>query len=213
MKIQELDLGLVYITEVIENPDLIIKDIENLDFLLKNNIEKQKVASANVWEKWQDGEDFFCWQKNIPDVKDININDPFYNEQLNISKKLFTSLEKSLLEYFKIFPIAEQNIKGREGRMHILKYEKGHFLPPHADQGISTRVLSGLTYLNDDYVGGEINFPQSKIKIKPEAGSVIFFPSNFVYVHSVDKMTEGVRYALPHWYHNVKNISESTGEA
>jgi predicted 2-oxoglutarate/Fe(II)-dependent dioxygenase YbiX len=63
--------------------------------------------------------------------------------------------------------------------------------------------LSVLLYLNDDYEGGEIEFRQSGLKFKPEAGSVLFFPSNFLYVHEVYPVTRGPRYALPNWYHNV----------
>jgi hypothetical protein len=211
MKIEHLDLGLVYFPGIIDKPDLIIKDIENLDKLLKDNPEKAAKSRAKQWHKWEDGDQFFCWQKGIFNVEDLRQSDPFYEEQLNIAKRLFEPLDYALEEYYNIFPIAKQNVKGREGQMHILKYEAGHYLPPHADQGISTRILSGLTYLNDDYEGGELNFPQSKIKMKPEAGSIIFFPSNFVYVHSIDLMTSGSRYALPHWYHNRKEIVESNG--
>ena len=79
---------------------------------------------------------------------------------------------------------------------------------------MSTRVLSVLLYLNDDYDGGELEFRQSKIKFKPEPGSVLFFPSNFLYVHEVHPVTKGPRYALPNWYHNVplSQKRDSTGQ-
>jgi predicted 2-oxoglutarate/Fe(II)-dependent dioxygenase YbiX len=68
-------------------------------------------------------------------------------------------------------------------------------------------------YLNDNYTGGEINFPHvgNGITIKPEAGSAIFFPSNFVFTHSVNEISEGIRYSLPNWYHNMKNKVQSNG--
>jgi predicted 2-oxoglutarate/Fe(II)-dependent dioxygenase YbiX len=62
--------------------------------------------------------------------------------------------------------------------------------------------LSALLYLNDDYEGGEITFPHIGFSQKPKAGSLIFFPSNFVFVHEVNAVTSGTRYALPNWYHN-----------
>jgi Rps23 Pro-64 3,4-dihydroxylase Tpa1-like proline 4-hydroxylase len=96
--------------------------------------------------------------------------------------------------------------------MHLLKYEKSGHLPAHSDQGISSRVLSTVIYLNDNYSGGEIEFKHSQVKIKPKAGSIIFFPSNFLYVHEVYPITDGVRYSLPHWYHNMKNIINSNGD-
>jgi predicted 2-oxoglutarate/Fe(II)-dependent dioxygenase YbiX len=71
-----------------------------------------------------------------------------------------------------------------------------------------------LLYLNDDYEGGEITFRNSKITFKPKPGSVLFFPSNFLYVHEVAPITKGPRYALPNWYHNVpeSNSRNSTGQ-
>ena len=98
--------------------------------------------------------------------------------------------------------------------MHLLRYDKTGHLRAHQDQGVSTRVLSVLLYLNDDYEGGEIEFMHSKIKIKPEPGSVLFFPSNFLYVHEVYPVTKGPRYALPNWYHNVSGdqFRNSTGQ-
>jgi hypothetical protein len=98
--------------------------------------------------------------------------------------------------------------------MHLLRYDETGHLPAHQDQGISSRVLSVLLYLNDDYEGGEIEFRHSGIKFKPEAGSVLFFPSNFLYVHEVYPVTRGPRYALPNWYHNVplQQKRDSTGD-
>jgi Rps23 Pro-64 3,4-dihydroxylase Tpa1-like proline 4-hydroxylase len=114
----------------------------------------------------------------------------------------------------KLYPFAKNNLKSRERVMHLLRYDKGGYLPPHQDQGVSTRVLSVLLYLNDDYEGGEIEFPQSGVKIKPSAGSLIFFPSNFLYVHTVHPLISGQRYSLPNWYHNVtyENKKDSTGK-
>jgi predicted 2-oxoglutarate/Fe(II)-dependent dioxygenase YbiX len=99
--------------------------------------------------------------------------------------------------------------------MRVLKYEKAGFLPGHTDQGVSTRCVSVLIYLNDDYEGGNIVFPNSKVSLKPEAGSMLFFPSNFLYVHEIEPILSGTKYSLPNWYHNVTKEKRyfSTGEA
>jgi len=69
-------------------------------------------------------------------------------------------------------------------------------------------------YLNNNYEGGEIEFKHSNIKIKPDPGSIIFFPSNFLYVHEVHPILSGERYSMPHWYHNIdfEIARNSTGE-
>ena len=212
-----LDLGLVYYTNVIKNPEVLIDQIENLD---KDYKEKEyKNTSVKPWTPWTYGDEdnklMFCWQKFIPQIDDIKPTDAYKKEQENISSQLFGALEKTLKHYTtELYPFAEKNIKSREQTMHLLKYDESGHLPAHQDQGVSSRVLSVLLYLNDNYEGGEIEFKHSDIKFKPKAGSVLFFPSNFLYVHEVYPVTRGPRYALPNWYHNIpfSEKRNSTGE-
>jgi len=212
-----LDLGLVYYTDVIKNPESLIKKIEDLDLMISN--EKRLNTSVKPWTPWTYGEGenklMFCWQKFIPQVKDIDPSDYYNEQQTEISSQLFEALDITLDHYTKeLYPFANKNIKSREQTMHLLKYDESGHLPAHQDQGISSRVLSVLLYLNDDYEGGEIEFTHSKIKFKPKSGSVLFFPSNFLYVHEVYPVTKGPRYALPNWYHNIpfNEKRDSTGE-
>jgi Rps23 Pro-64 3,4-dihydroxylase Tpa1-like proline 4-hydroxylase len=212
-----LDLGLVYYKNVIKNPKELIDKIETLDSRI--SLGENKETKVKPWVKWTygDGEDklMFCWQKFIPQVKDIKEEDPYFKEQMEISSELFGALESTLSHYSnQIYPFAAKNIKSRESTMHILRYDESGHLPPHQDQGVSSRVLSVLLYLNDDYEGGEIEFRHSNVKFKPDAGSILFFPSNFLYVHEVHPVTKGPRYALPNWYHNIKDegFRLSTGE-
>lgn len=69
---------------------------------------------------------------------------------------------------------------------------------PHAD---NKTVLSGVIYLNDDYEGGELYFENQDIKIKPEAGSVIFFPSTEDFTHSSLIITEGQKECVPLFFY------------
>jgi len=213
-----LDLGMVYYKNVIKDPAQLIKDIESLDkkYLEDGGPDKTSVKPWIAWT-YGVGEDklMFCWQKFIPQVRDIKDSDVYKDEQINISSQLFGALDDTLKHYStEIYPFAEKNIKSREHTMHLLRYDDSGHLPAHQDQGVSSRVLSVLLYLNDDYEGGEIEFRHSGIKFKPEAGSVLFFPSNFLYVHEVYPVTKGPRYALPNWYHNVPLSlkQDSTGQ-
>lgn len=212
-----LDLGMVYYKNIIDNPANLISKIESLDQrYLKDSAPDQ--TSVKPWVAWTygngDNKLTFCWQKFIPQVKDLQQTDIYYNEQLEISSELFGALDKTMKHYTtQLYPFAEKNIKSREHTMHLLKYENSGHLPAHQDQGVSSRVLSVLVYLNDDYEGGDIEFRHSGLRFKPEAGSVLFFPSNFLYVHEVYPVTKGPRYALPNWYHNIpfEQKRESTG--
>lgn len=59
--------------------------------------------------------------------------------------------------------------------------------------------LSILAYLNEDYEGGYLYFPEFDYYLKPKAGDVVMFPGSLYYVHGVSKVTSGVRYALSQW--------------
>lgn len=59
-------------------------------------------------------------------------------------------------------------------------------------------VLTVLGALNDDYEGGELMmFGDQQIHLPP--GSVVVFPSNFLYPHEVRPIKSGVRYSYVSW--------------
>jgi hypothetical protein len=62
---------------------------------------------------------------------------------------------------------------------------------------------SGLLYLNDDYEGGELVFPEQGLSIKAEAGSLIFFEGDYKKPHGVNQVISGTRYNLVTFYEPV----------
>jgi hypothetical protein len=83
----------------------------------------------------------------------------------------------------------------------ILKYGEGQHFGDHADDAKNyPRTFSISFYLNDDYEGGEIEFPRLGIKVKPKANQAIVFPANYVYNHIVHPVTSGVRWAVVNWF-------------
>jgi len=82
----------------------------------------------------------------------------------------------------------------------LLRYRGGQEYKAHYDGTSSiARIISALVYLNDDYEGGELEFPNFGIKIKPEPGMLILFPSNFAYSHIAHPVLSGTKYALVTW--------------
>lgn len=83
----------------------------------------------------------------------------------------------------------------------VMRYEKGSFFKNHKDDGPTfDRTVSVIVYLNEDFQGGEIEFPGFNVLHKPKAGDVLFFPSSYAYNHNIKEVTEGVRYAVVNWY-------------
>lgn len=80
---------------------------------------------------------------------------------------------------------------------NFVKYMPGKYFKIHADHGpYYTCTVSAVVYLNDDYDGGEIEFVRHGLKIKPQAGDIILFPSNFVYEHASCEITSGIKYSV-----------------
>ena len=61
------------------------------------------------------------------------------------------------------------------------------------------RDLSTIIFLNDNFEGGELVFPELDITIKPKKGTLICFPSGRNYLHQVKPVTSGERYSLVNW--------------
>ena len=56
-----------------------------------------------------------------------------------------------------------------------------------------------VLYLNDDYEGGDFIFPDLKVRVRPEPGMLVCFPSNHHYKHGVEPVTRGQRYSIVCW--------------
>jgi len=89
-------------------------------------------------------------------------------------------------------------------QIDLLKYSVGGKYTVHVDNFTTTpRHLSIILNLNNDYEGGDLIFTDQKEKeikrLKLEKGSVVFFPSNFMYPHSIEPITKGTRYSIVSW--------------
>ena len=83
----------------------------------------------------------------------------------------------------------------------IQKYDVGAYMGPHVDSTDMTEqkspTISIVVYLNDDYQGGEIEFPNQGITLKPKAGSMVIFPSYDPYLHDPKPVISGDKYMSP----------------
>lgn len=83
---------------------------------------------------------------------------------------------------------------------NFLKYNSNQYYDRHTDSDISyPRTVSAIIYLNNNYSGGELEFVNFNIKIKPEPGMLILFPSNYAYSHIAHPLKSGTKYAIVTW--------------
>ena len=70
----------------------------------------------------------------------------------------------------------------------------------HVDETRDSTNFTSITYLNDDYTGGETYFTNG-INIKPKQGKTVFFDGKR-YQHGVKRITDKERFVLATWYTN-----------
>tara|TARA_Y100001970_G_scaffold121071_1_gene150156 strand:+ start:42889 stop:43446 length:558 start_codon:yes stop_codon:yes gene_type:complete len=103
--------------------------------------------------------------------------------------------------------------------LQIVRWIPGYELDPHADSEnpdgsehpFSYREYASITYLNEDYSGGEIYFPEQNDfspQIKP--GTLVFFPGTLEFLHGVKEVTQGVRYTIASFF--TRDRTRSDGE-
>ena len=91
--------------------------------------------------------------------------------------------------------------------LSISKYIEGSSMGQHVDDyGNNPRVrpiMSAVLYLNDDYQGGELHFKEQGITIKPEAGSIVIFPSVAPFYHESKEIISGNKYMCPAFWKEI----------
>ena len=92
----------------------------------------------------------------------------------------------------------------------LLRYEAGGFYVYHSDaydyvteeggwRKAVDRDISLLLYLNDEYTGGGLEFNSLSYTLQPRAGMLVWFPSDFRYMHMAKLVTSGRRYVIVSW--------------
>jgi len=83
------------------------------------------------------------------------------------------------------------------GWSEIVKWKTNAWQGSHIDVAHPDTIFTAISYLNDNYTGGETFIED--MNVTPKQGRVAFF-HGMQYVHGVRLITEGTRYTIPSWY-------------
>ena len=177
-----------YLEAIIEVKNVVNKNLINKLIPL---IDKKAVKNLNV---------VAGYNKKVRNVKGFEFlnktpTDIFY---CNLIKK---EIYKLLIYYKSKFPYIEFN---NINQINVLKYSKGCKYEIHTDNYANfSRHLSIIINLNNEYEGGDLIFTNQKNqevkRFKLNSGSIVFFPSNFMYPHKIEPITKGTRYSIVAW--------------
>ena len=115
---------------------------------------------------------------------------------LSISKKMQFAFRKSVKIQQVINQFIDQNVL--VDWCEIVKWPPSSFKDKHTDITSETTIFTSVTYLNDDYFGGETFFTDGT-KVAPKTGRTIYFDGQY-YEHGVNEIQNRDRYTLPIWY-------------
>lgn len=190
--VEEISTGIWCYSNVIKPEMKVIESIENF---LKNNNEHQwmeAMVGHNVKIKdYRDCYDF-KYKTNMNHLFNTNSNE-FIELDKMYNKTKYAQLQ-AIKHYCLMYNIGE--LKYWEAT-NFVKYENNQHFEYHSDHGFSYNcTLSMVSYPNDNYEGGELEFKIQKIKIKPKAGDCYLFPSNYIYSHRSCPVKSGTKYSM-----------------
>jgi predicted 2-oxoglutarate/Fe(II)-dependent dioxygenase YbiX len=137
--------------------------------------------------------------------------DPQRVTQVVTPGDLKSDIEKALITAYRetITPHYGQQLDWMEPP-GVLKYVPGGKYDGHADSEYwdterrcwtrsIDRDFSLLLYLNDDFEGGGLWFPNFDVRVRPSKGMLIAFPSDHRYLHAAEPVNAGERFVLVGW--------------
>jgi hypothetical protein len=139
----------------------------------------------------------FHWGTN--DESRLNLSQPIIHSSMH---KAIHDIRSSMEAHFGV------NLKLK--RCLIQTIYKDGFVGEHWDNyyaeeedGYSQSVYSAILYLSNDYEGGEIKFSKLNIQLKPDPGTLVFFPGIKEFEHGVNPVLFGERTNFILFFNNI----------
>jgi hypothetical protein len=151
--------------------------------------EAQVTNSSTPIKRARDCVDFRFKQENLGPRDEHN------SELIDLHQEIYEKLKYCIDDYAKYWGI---NVVYYEA-FNFVKYEgEGKHFNIHADHGPAyNATVSAVIYINDDYEGGEIQFPRlDGYTLTPKVGDIAIFPSNYIYEHASLPMRSGTKYCV-----------------
>ena len=139
----------------------------------------------------------------------------------HITEEVAKNLEQAVAACFREHVAPKYNCQFKSYEpVQFLGYPPGGHYKGHNDgekfnyetrqwERLMERDVSFLFYLNDQYGGGELEFGDLGLTIRPKKGMMIAFPSYHDFAHKVHPVTWGHRYTLVSWVATQKHLYDT----
>jgi len=178
----------------------VYRDVIKSDFDIINRLENNIAASKGMYN-WQDAT--VGYREKLPEYRDyvdFKLNffdytgkDKYQKEFDTIWQDVYDAQKIALDDYCSFYNI---EMKYWEA-MNFVKYGPGQHFSYHSDHGWSyIATVSMVAYINDNYEEGGIRFDKIDKTIKPKAGDLYIFPSNYLFSHAALPVKSGTKYSI-----------------
>ena len=113
-------------------------------------------------------------------------------ESINLRTKLLNVIYSPIKEYMNQYNISNMELK--KDFITVSKLLGGGMKRHRDDRQVDSDNFICMFYINDDYDGGEISFPDHDIVYKPKSGDILIYQSKFM--HEVLPMSGNPRYNI-----------------
>ena len=181
---------------------------EHLEELMLLTNNKEEVKQATIINTDDDGNN--SEKKNLENINTLWYHIP--DEQVN---KLQVAISQCYARF--VQPKYNCEFKNYEPAQFLGYPVGGHYISHNDAESfvdgkwtrVANRDVSFLFYLNSEFGGGELEFPDLGLTIKPKKGMMIAFPSYKEFVHKVHPVTWGHRYSLVSWVETEKKLYDT----
>jgi predicted 2-oxoglutarate/Fe(II)-dependent dioxygenase YbiX len=176
------------------------EELQALNGFIRNN-ESWDVTQTHYNEDGTVIYDSGYWDGRVATYPTINSTSP---ETVELIQSIVKRLKIEIDKFFSVDATATSPA--------LVRWLPGNLQMPHADKELHDGDNAGkpndfpwydiatIVYLNDDYEGGELYFPNQDIKFKPKRGAAYFFPGDMNYIHGITEVTSGIRYTCPFFW-------------
>lgn len=179
---------------------ILYRNVIDSSLNIPERLEKSLAHSSHEYFRWHDslvGEGV-----KMPEYRDcvdfkmdapyIQHTPPEFADIVSIYNQVANPIKTALGHYGMMFNVNMQYMEA----INFVRYTPGQHFNVHTDHGFSyICTVSNVTYINDDYEGGELWFPYLDLTFTPKAGDSIFFPSTYLFAHASKPVTSGTKYS------------------
>ncbi len=170
-------------------------------FPLHKKLKEQVISECKVAE-------FTDYENNKIPVDTVNKSGYFLIKKesylYDLILELNLSIESKIESFFNKKFISQW--KNTENIGVISRYAIGGSLPDHADRVHLTGEYysySCVYYINENYKGGRLFFPEKNIGINPKENSIVFLPSHLI--HRSEEITDGEKIVSATFFKETNN--------